>query len=157
MATNCFCSCSSKLVNTTDCSYGSVCVVLYLYHLFRVFPQSFYRFNLFRNPVAAADIVHAATALTEQYGVPSYSSTLATTTTTAAADGTAVGADGHAVTADGAEGGSAVVPTVAKIGSLEAFNQAYRCLGMGSDALLHDGIQAALDLQKVSSLLLQLL
>ncbi|KAJ1412696.1 CDC45-like protein-domain-containing protein [Ochromonadaceae sp. CCMP2298] len=35
--------------------------------------KSFYRYNSFKNPVAASDVVHAATALTEMYGVPAYS------------------------------------------------------------------------------------
>jgi hypothetical protein len=119
--------------------------------------QSFYRYNSFKNPIAASDIVHAATALIEMYGAAAYSSGLShsgtSPTTVTGLDGAVSGADGSA--ALGTAGGvtTAVVAAGAaqsqKVNSTEAFYEAYSCLGMRADELMQKGIQAALDLQRV--------
>jgi hypothetical protein len=116
--------------------------------------QSFYRYNSFKNPIAASDIVQAATALTEIYGIAAYSTSLGANPSDdtpgavgANAQKTATGAD---ASADGANSVTVLASTAAKITSTEAFYEAYYCLGMRSDELMQKGIQAALDLQRVS-------
>jgi hypothetical protein len=121
--------------------------------------QSFYRYNSFKNPIAASDIVHAATALIEMYGAAAYSSGLthtgASPTTVTGLDGTVSGADGSAaVGADGSVTTAVVAAGAAmsqKVNSTEAFYEAYSCLGMRADEVMQKGIQAALDLQRVSA------
>jgi hypothetical protein len=102
--------------------------------------------------------VQAATALTEIYGVAAYSTSLGANPSEEAGGAagapalkaTTAGGDGSAA-ADGANGSvTTMASTAAKITSTEAFYEAYYCLGMRSDELMQKGIQAALDLQRVS-------
>lgn len=128
-----------------------ICVILFVTH-----NQSFYRYNAFKNPIAASDIVHAATALTEMYGAAAYSASSLSAPAITAAGGNGVGGEEHTDHADGngSASSSAVVVSGAaagKISSIDAFYDAYYCLGMKSDELMQKGIQAALDLQRVST------
>lgn len=97
--------------------------------------------------MAASDIVLAATALLETYGVEDHSAALAS----------ARGGDEDemAGAAEGAEGealsqplSGAAVRGATKVTSSEAFMEALGCLGM-RDGLLRKGIRSALDLQRV--------
>jgi hypothetical protein len=131
--------------------YGAVLLLV-------ISSQSFYRYNSFKNPIAASDIVQAATALTEIYGIAAYSTSLGANPSEEA--GGAAGGNAQKTTATGADGGTAadgangsvttLASTAVKITSTEAFYEAYYCLGMRSDELMQKGIQAALDLQRVS-------
>jgi hypothetical protein len=119
--------------------------------------QSFYRYNSFKNPIAASDIVHAATALIEMYGAAAYSSGLSHTgtspTTVTGLDGTVSVVEGAVLGADGSATTAVVAAGAAmsqKVNSTEAFYEAYSCLGMRADEVMQKGIQAALDLQRVS-------
>ena len=117
--------------------------------------QSFYRYNSFKNPVAASDIVHAATALTEMYGVSAFSSGSGSNSngaTTGAAGGSAEDADGGDANATTiiTSSSSAVAAGRRPVSSDEAFYEAYSCLGMRTTEVLDKGVQAALDLQRVS-------
>ncbi len=119
-----------------------------------VFYKSFYRYNSFRNPIAAADVVLAATALLELYGTETQQQSNDSESAQqqqrqqqqqqlAAVESST----GHAMMPSGvSQGGSAVG---GKICSIDAFNEAYDCLAMRSESLLKKGIQSALDLQRV--------
>ncbi len=108
-------------------------------------PQSFYRYNSFKNPVAASDVVFAASALVEMYGVEQFFSAQEHAGRELLADEGAVAAT--AVTSSSAASSSS------KISSVDAFFEAYSCLGRAvSDELLRKGIQTAQDLQRVSVL-----
>lgn len=102
--------------------------------------------------------MHAATALVEMYGAAAYSSSLtASAVITAGADSATLGDSAVQGQAEGAMS-TAVVTTASaahKVTSTEAFYEAYSCLGMRSDEALQKGIQAALDLQRVSNLTCQ--
>jgi hypothetical protein len=100
------------------------------------FAQSFFRYNSFKNPVAALDVVHAATSLTELYSSVSNSGTNSENAV-------------HAGDKSAASTAAALATAVAKVTSVDAFYNAYYCMGMRSDELLHRGIQAALSLQRV--------
>jgi hypothetical protein len=120
--------------------------------------QSFYRYNSFKNPIAASDIVHAATALIEMYGAAAYSSGLShsgtSPTTVTGLDGTVSVVEGGVLGADGSVTTAVVAAGAAqsqKVNSTEAFYEAYSCLGMRADEVMQKGIQAALDLQRVSA------
>lgn len=94
--------------------------------------------------------MHAATALVEMYGAAAYSGAVSTATT-AAITGTDIAAADNLAQS---EVGSTALTTAAaahKITSTEAFYEAYSCLGMRADDALQKGIQAALDLQRVSA------
>ncbi len=75
--------------------------------------RSFFRYNSFRNPVAASDVVHAATALVEQCST------------------------------------SMEDMSFSESSRLQAFNDAYDCLGMNADEKLKKGLKSAIDLQKL--------
>ena len=100
-------------------------------HLFLLLPrpQSFFRYNSFKNPVGASDVVYAASSLLEMF----------------ASEESPEAGQGEALQggAGGAGGSSGVLRQV-------AFNEAYDCLGMQSEALLKKGVLAALALQRVS-------
>lgn len=75
----------------------------------------------------------------------SYSSSLS------AAAGSGTGSEGDVAVDIGVNAATSVSSSnVSKITSTEAFNEAYACLGMRSDEIMQKGIQAALDLQRVS-------
>lgn len=101
--------------------------------------RSFYRFNSFKNPIAAADVVLAATALLEMYGVEQH---VLGAVSSASAGGESASASSSV--------SSVVAPSAVlnKISSIDAFNDSYDCLSMRSDDLLRKGIQSALDLQR---------
>ncbi len=117
--------------------------------------QSFQRFYSFANSVAASDVVYAASALVEMYGTEEYYSPLEAASLQNAqqvndqnlGEHTAVQKGGVVTTSTG-NGSKAVM----KISSIEAFYNAYSCLGRAanSDQLLKTGIKNALDLQRVS-------
>jgi hypothetical protein len=85
----------------------------YFLHDPNVTRRSFFRYNSFRNPVAACDVVHAATALVEQCST------------------------------------STENISFAESSRLQAFNEAYDCLGMHADEKLKKGLKSAIDLQKL--------
>jgi hypothetical protein len=115
--------------------------------------DSFFRYNSFRNPVAAADVVHAATALFEMYGEETFSTAKDRENRGETGNGNG---NAHAPSSSSANtAGGAVTrvrPVVEKKSSVTAFNEAYDCLGMrsegDSDGLLKKGIKAALDIQR---------
>jgi cell division control protein 45 len=84
--------------------------------------NSFLRYNSFRNPFSASDVVHAATALVELCQ--------------------------HEVSLLKDEDGNELTDGVAHTSQLDAFNEAYDMLGMRSDQLLKKGITTAQALQK---------
>jgi cell division control protein 45 len=91
--------------------------------------RSFFRYNGFKNPVGASDVVYATSALLEMFSsAPSSSATADNADSTAAA---------------GAEG----------VERQAAFNEAYDCLSMQSEGLLKKGVQCALTLQRVRPVL----
>jgi hypothetical protein len=101
--------------------------------------------------------VHAATALIEMYGAAAYSSGLghsgASPTTVTGLDGAVSVVEGAVLGADGGVTTAVVAAGAAmsqKVNSTEAFYEAYSCLGMRADEVMQKGIQAALDLQRVS-------
>ena len=100
--------------------------------------------------------MHAATALTELYGVASYSTTLTTpnsSTTTSSSNNTTNETTTTTSTSNDTTATSGVTQLASnthKVSSIDAFYDAYYCLGMRSDELMQKGIQAALDLQRVS-------
>ena len=101
--------------------------------------QSFFRYNGFKNPVGASDVVYATSSLLEMFSSSSSSS--------------ASGADGDAeggVSTTGARTGC-VVSKAEGIQRQAAFNKAYDCLSMQSESLLKEGVLAALSLQRVRS------
>ena len=100
----------------------------HLFVLFLLFLKSFFRYNGFKNPVGASDVVYATSALLEMF-----SSAPSSSSSAAAAD-----------SADSTVGGSDGVERQA------AFNEAYDCLSMQSEGLLKKGVQCALTLQRVS-------
>ena len=75
--------------------------------------RSFFRYNSFRNPVAACDVVHAATALVEMCSTSSEDFAFSESS------------------------------------RLQAFNEAYDCLGMNAEDKLKKGLQSAINLQKL--------
>ena len=83
--------------------------------------RSFFRYNSFRNPVAACDVVHAASALLEQCR--------------SRIDDMSSNSLQHVTSS-----------------RLEAFNEAYDCLGMRNEDAFKQGVEAALGLQKVTVL-----
>lgn len=97
--------------------------------------------------MAASDIVLAATALLETYGVEDHSAALASARGDEEDDmgRVAVGAEGDALSQPQS---GAVVRGATKVTSSEAFMEALGCLGMRDD-LLRKGIRSALELQRV--------
>lgn len=96
--------------------------------------RSFFRFNSFRNPVAASDVVSAASALVEVFKSSDEGQT--TTTQGSGSDGTGTG--------------SGMMNAPAQEGSrLKAFDEAYDCLGMKAEEKLKKGLQLSINLQKM--------
>ena len=87
--------------------------------------RSFFRFNSFKNPVAACDIVNAAAALVE-----------VCRTVTVDASGATGAADKDAEDA-------------AEASRIRAFDEAYDCLGMKDEDTLKKGLQLSISLQKM--------
>ena len=86
-----------------------------------VFFQSFVKYSSFKNPVAVGDVVNSVTSLIEMYGYEDLRSE-------------SKGGDGPS--------------HKGQIGSVQAFNEGYDCLGMTADELLRKGIQGSLSLQR---------
>ena len=106
--------------------------------------------------------MHAATALTELYGVASYSTTLTTpnSSTTTSSNTTTTNETTTTSTSNDTTATSSVTQLASnthKVSSIDAFYDAYYCLGMRSDELMQKGIQGALDLQRVSMCILYIL
>jgi cell division control protein 45 len=76
--------------------------------------RSFFRFNSFKNPVAASDIVHAASALVEVFK-----------------------------TSD------EIDEKTMEVSRLQAFDEAYDCLGMKAEDKLKKGLQLSINLQRM--------
>jgi hypothetical protein len=106
--------------------------------------QSFFRYNSFKNPVAAADVVFAASALLELYRSDASDS---------GNDGAEVFIPGNGTDAAGAAFGASGSGSGGSSGvsRLTAFNEAYDCLGMKAEELLKKGLQSAITLQKVKT------
>jgi CDC45-like protein len=99
--------------------------------------QSFFRYNGFKNPVGASDVVYATSSLLEMFSSSSSSS--------------ASGADGGDI-GGVSTGGARTGGTGSKAEGVQrqaAFNKAYDCLSMQSESLLKEGVLAALSLQRV--------
>lgn len=101
--------------------------------------QSFFRYNGFKNPVGASDVVYATSSLLEMFSSSSSS-------TASGADG---GETGDVSTSGARTGG--VVSKAEGVQRQAAFNKAYDCLSMQSESLLKEGVLAALSLQRVRS------
>jgi hypothetical protein len=108
--------------------------------------RSFYRYNSFKNPINASDVVLAATALLER-AYNSTSSNPATTTATS----TPVGSSTTTTTTPSTATTTASEENddILSASRLAAFNEAYDCLGMKSNEILKRGISYAIDLQKI--------
>lgn len=95
--------------------------------------RSFYRYNSFKNPIASCDVVSAANALAELGGGLESSGSVS-----------------------GGSGGNRLAPqprsqhpnSTSTASAMEAFNEAYDCLGMRNDDLLKKGILNALHVQR---------
>lgn len=102
--------------------------------------QSFFRYNGFKNPVGASDVVYATSSLLEMFSSSSSSS--------------ASGVDGGDTVGGVSTGGVRTRGVVSKAEGVQrqaAFNKAYDCLSMQSESLLKEGVLAALSLQRVRS------
>jgi cell division control protein 45 len=95
--------------------------------------RSFFRYNSFKNPVGASDVVYAASSLLEMFRSEDY--------TPSSSSSSSANAN---VTPGGTDNGGVVGGVIRQI----AFNEAYDCLGMQADGLLKKGIQTALSLQR---------
>ena len=99
--------------------------------------QSFFRYNGFKNPVGASDVVYATSSLLEMFSSSS-----------SGTDGSDM--IGGVSTAAGARTGSGMIGSKAEgVQRQAAFNKAYDCLSMQSESLLKEGVLAALSLQRV--------
>jgi hypothetical protein len=103
--------------------------------------QSFYRYNSFKNPIAAVDVVLAVQALIESEGFPS------TIPPSLSSHGSATASGG------GEDGAGASIGTTDQMQRawVEAFNSGYDCLTMKAefDEVLKKGIDDAILLQRV--------
>ena len=104
--------------------------------------KSFYRYNAFKNPVSAADIVYAVSALMESAGFPLDSHWTDTKRRSSSATATTAINEEPADTDD-----SAGVRTWTT-----AFNEGFDCLSCKpeADEILNRGIQEAINIQKVN-------
>jgi cell division control protein 45 len=102
--------------------------------------KSFYRYNAFKNPIAAADVVFAVSALIESAGFPT------SLLPASAAEGTPFGDDDRGGGGEDKDGYVSGTKTW-----MQAFNEGYDCLSMRpeSDDLLKKGVTDAISLQKV--------
>lgn len=108
-----------------------------LRYVYRNNLQSFFRYNGFKNPVGASDVVYATSSLLEMFSSSS-----------SGADGSDM--IGGVSTAAGARTGSGMIGSKAEgVQRQTAFNKAYDCLSMQSESLLKEGVLAALSLQRV--------
>jgi cell division control protein 45 len=115
--------------------------------------RTFYRYNSFKNPVSASDVVHAAAALAEKYSVDVEGQLFNAAAGKENVDGNGNGnGNGSEIAQDGK--GSALKPSLGPNSRTtlptqqDAFNDAYDCLGMKSDLLLSRGINEAVSLQQ---------
>ena len=110
--------------------------------------NSFSRYNSYRNPVAALDVVMAAQTLVESFAL-----------TGAGADGAGAGAGDGAENAvnGGAAAAAAAAAAATNSGGAAvlgcsrhaAFSEAYDCLGAKNELLLKKGVEAALTVQRL--------
>lgn len=159
-------------INTFFSNIFNFCNILIVYY----FKQSFYRYNAFKNPVGASDIVHAASALVEMYGAAVYSSSYDNNNNSNGYQDVyrqqqqqqqELDQQQQVVQIESANNnddqGNRInnsnntntnnngTSSNDKIASIEAFYEAYHCLSMRSESVLQRGVQCALDLQRVGN------
>eukprot|EP01038_Epipyxis_sp_PR26KG_P005061 gene5061-7065_t len=106
--------------------------------------KSFFRYNSFKNPIAACDIAYAASSLLEMYGIESFreynnkiNNLNNNTNNSNSNDNNNNNSHNHEKR------------IIDKISSVDAFNEAYDCMGMKVEELVKKGIKSAIDLQKI--------